>query len=517
MPGDVRYTPYVNMAPQDPTVRPFGGRPRFAPAMPPHQHQFQHQQQQQLHHQSPAYYQATHIPVGGVHMVPSPIYAMDGRSHSSRGREYSSPISAGYSYFTPPASNGLMSHSVAGQMIPPPGLTMQPRFVNGPQPMPVAPPRLPDRRIMPYGHPQRGFFVDQFASVDVFRREPLPQDWHPFVDYSEPPSQPAVTGGVMAILDYDVKVMAEFVANVGCNFINLPKPWAALTSFVEKVLNQTRLPSSTVILAITYLAKRLTYDTPISDDPNAPLIETSKLYEYLTMSLILANKFLDDNTFTNTSWSDISGIARKDINVMERDWLWKTDYRLHVNPVEQKGWSTWRKAWETWQFDATGKGSPSLLSPVLSRTNSSVSSPQSNGPRSPSRFAPSNLVRMSKNQFQNDAYLTPPVSPTFDSSSDSDFFSPVTPPPYNQWQPLMNPSYHPAQLSWRPLSNARNVPLSVYPQVPIIQKPIPPRLSSNFWEPEKGSGSPWCECAGCHGNPTFNHTPHRPNWIGMTS
>jgi hypothetical protein len=205
-------------------------------------------------------------------------------------------------------------------MIPPPGLTIPSRFVNGPQPMSAAPPRLPDRRIVPYGHPARGFWVDQFASVDVHRREPLPQDWHPFVDYSEPPPQLPVTGGVMAILDYDLKVMADFVANVSCNFINLPKPWAALTLFVEKVLNQTRLPSSTVILAVTYLAKRLTYDTPISEDPNAPLIPTGKLYEYLTMSLVLANKFLDDNTFTNTSWSDISGIARTDINVLERDW-----------------------------------------------------------------------------------------------------------------------------------------------------------------------------------------------------
>ena len=115
-------------------------------------------------------------------------------------------------------------------ILPPPALVSQSRYVPA---IAAGPPRLPDRRIMPYVHPNRGFWVDQFASVDVNRQEPLPQDWHPFVDVPPVP-QPAVTGGVMAILDYDLKVMAEFVANVSCNFINLHKPWTALTLFVEK-------------------------------------------------------------------------------------------------------------------------------------------------------------------------------------------------------------------------------------------------------------------------------------------
>ena len=516
MPGDVRYAPYVNMAPQDHAVRPVGFRPhRLATGMSYHQHQHLYQQPpppapptQQQHHQSPAYFQGTHIPIGGHKMVPTaPMYPLDARSLSSRGWEYSSP---GYTYYTPPLSNGSLSQSGVNPMIPPPAaLVSQSRYVPT---IAAGPPRLPDRHIMPYGHPNRGFWVDQFASVDVNRQEPLPQDWHPFVD-APPVIQPVVTGGVMAILDYDLKVMAEFVANVSCNFINLHKPWAALTLFVEKVLNQTRLPSSTVILGITYLAKRLSLELPSYEvDPTAPLIPTTQLYEYLTISFILANKFLDDNTFTNTSWSDISGIVRHDLNVSERDWLKKLGYSLHLNPLEKKGWSTWRKAWETWQFDATGKTSPSFLTPVLSRSNSAVSSPQCNdGLSSPHQppFPSSSLGWSSKTSSQT-AYLTPPISPTFDSSIDIDFLSPITPPSNYQWPPS-KPVYNPSQPSWRPLPNTRNIPMGVYPPVPLFQKPLPPH-ATHFWETENGSRSPWCECNFCLG---YDHTVPRPKWINM--
>ena len=44
MPGDVRYAPYVNMAPQDPAFRPVGFRPhRLTAGMSYHQHQHLHQ------------------------------------------------------------------------------------------------------------------------------------------------------------------------------------------------------------------------------------------------------------------------------------------------------------------------------------------------------------------------------------------------------------------------------------------------------------------------------------------
>jgi hypothetical protein len=483
------------------------------------------QQQQQQRITSPAFYQdPSRIQPGVPQMIRPSAFPLDGRSHSSRGWEYSSP---GYSYYTPPTSHSGAIHPLANPMItaPPPVLVAQSRYIP-PQPQPpvtlaVAPPRLPDRRIMPYHQSSRGFWVDQFASVDVSRQEPLPQDWHPFVDsMSDPvPAQPPSTGGVMAILDYDVNIMADFVANVSCNFINIHKPWRSLCLFAEKVLNQTRLPSSTVILGLTYLSKRLALERPPFDrDPDAPLIPETRLYEYLTISLVLANKFLDDNTFTNTSWSDISGIKRHDLNVSERDWLKKLGYDLHLNPTEQKGWSTWRKAWETWEFDATGKrNAASLLTPVLSRSNSAMSSPRSekmSSPQVPTSFPSTSLGWTTSKASASShplatPYLTPPISPTFDQSIDMDFLSPITPPTTAQWTlPPVNPVYAPPQqqLSWRPLPNTRNVPMNVY--LPVFQKPTYPPHSS--WDLEMGT-KPWCECNVCLGR---DQTIPRPKWLG---
>jgi len=524
------------MAPQDPALRPIGYRPHRLPtgtAFHPqqlHQQAQQHiQQQQQQSITSPTFYpDPSRIPPGAPQMIPAPsMYPPDGRTLSSRRWEYSSP---GYSYFTPPTSNGRAAHPMADFVMagPPPVLVTQSRFVPPPpQPivsLPVAPPRLPDRRIMPYNQPSRAFWVDQFASVDVNRQEPLPQDWHPFVDNVADPvcSQPPTTGGVMAVLDYDLNIMAEFVANVSCNFINLHKPWTSLCLFVEKVLNQTRLPSSTVILGITYLHKRLALERPSFDrDPEAPLIPKTQLYEYLTISLVLANKFLDDNTFTNTSWSDISGISRQEINVSERDWLKKLRYDLHVNPTEQKGWSTWRKAWETWEFDATGKrNAASLLTPVLSRSNSSMSSPRPEKLSSPQALTsfPSTNVGWSTTEISASRhplatpYLTPPISPTFDPSIDVEFLSPITPPSNGQWVlPPANSGCPPLQqqVSWRPLPNTRNVPMNMY--LTGFQKPLYPSHSS--WDLEKGT-NPWCEFDVSFGR---DHTISRPKWLGLVN
>lgn len=533
MPSDVRYAPYVSMAaPHDPAVRPIGFRPHrpVGTAFHPQQVQQHIQQQQKQRITSPTFYQdISRIQPGAPQMIPPPVaYPLDARSLSSRGWEYSSP---GYSYYTSPPSNGGAAHPTANSMMagPPPVLVAQSRYLPPPpQPtvsLPVAPPRLPDRRIMPYNQPSRGFWVDQFASVDVSRQEPLPQDWHPFVDaMSDPvPAQPPATGGVMAVLDYDPNIMAAFVANVSCNFINLHKPWTSLCLFVEKVLNQTRLPSSTVILGITYLSKRLSFERPHYDqDPDAPLIPKTQLYEYLTISLVLANKFLDDNTFTNTSWSDISGIPRQEINVSERDWLKKLGYDLHLNPTEQKGWSTWRKAWETWEFDATGKrNAASLLTPVLSRSNSSMSSPRSEkmaSPQVPTSFPSANVGWTTTTKPCTSTrplaapYLTPPISPTFDSSIDMEFLSPITPPSNGPWAlPLVNSGYPQPQqqVSWQPLPNTRNIPMSMY--LPVFQKPMYPPHTS--WDLEKGTKA-WCECNVCLGR---DHTMPRPKWLGLVN
>jgi Cyclin len=507
MPGDVRYTPYVNMAPpQDPSARNAARRPSLlipnqAPRSQPRPSHTQFQQR-------------THMSSAGPQMGPNASFPPhDARSLPSRMWEYSS--SAAYpSYVHQLGPDRPVLPPGYGHMIPvhaPMSLAAPGHFVPGPPlPMP-APPGL-GRHVLPYQpvHPSGPFWVDQFATVDMTRREHLPQDWHPFVEVvPEQPAHPPVTGGVMAILDYDPKVMIDFVANVSCNFIGLHTPWAKLRSFVERLLKLTRLPSSTIILGLTYLNKRLSLEQRRYEGTHKdPIIDTEDIYKFLAISLVLANKFLDDNNFTNSSWSDITHIDKKELNVAERDWLFRLGYSLHLNPTEQKGWSTWRKAWETWQFDTTGKPSPALLTPVLSRTNSAHSSSPSR-PRADiatSRIKSAPMMIRTAN-ISRGAYLTPPISPSFDGSVESEFLSPVTPSSTYAWAPSQPVYPHGNPVSWRPLPNSRNIPMGMY--LP------PPKQYASFSPHHWESDGTWCECTVCYGNAAFDPTVHPPTWVGM--
>jgi hypothetical protein len=54
---------------------------------------------------------------------------------------------------------------------------------------------------------------------------------------------------------------------------------------------------------------------------------------------MLANKFLDDATFTNKTWSEVSGMKVHDLNIMEAEFLEALEYNLHIGEHE---YSTWK-------------------------------------------------------------------------------------------------------------------------------------------------------------------------------
>jgi hypothetical protein len=87
-------------------------------------------------------------------------------------------------------------------------------------------------------------------------------------------------------------------------------------------------------------------------------------YRLLTVALMLGNKFLDDNTYTNKTWADVSGISVNEIHVMEVEFLSNMRYTLLVS-AEQ--WEEWLDKLTTfWSFlelaqQATASPAPSPL------------------------------------------------------------------------------------------------------------------------------------------------------------
>ncbi|KAG0202969.1 hypothetical protein BGX28_004602 [Mortierella sp. GBA30] len=117
-----------------------------------------------------------------------------------------------------------------------------------------------------------------------------------------------------------------------------PSAGPAFKKFCLKVLSATQLSSSVILLSLKYIQKLL---------KNNPSIHGQQGSEFrlFTVSLMLANKFLDDNTFTNKTWSDVTGISVKEINVMEMEFLNQVQFSLFVSEAE---YLDWLHSLETW-------------------------------------------------------------------------------------------------------------------------------------------------------------------------
>lgn len=173
---------------------------------------------------------------------------------------------------------------------------------------------------------------------------------HQQQSYVQPLPEP-VTGGVSATLDYDVDQMAEFVSTMALSIMHPTsvkagqhsQELAAVHKFTFQVLTATRMPKSTIILALVYLSKRWALgQVPTTTSPIPPT------YKMMVVALLLANKFNDDNTFTNSSWHEATGIPVRDLSFIESDWLKIIKWSLHLNQHDRKGWDKWNETWEYW-------------------------------------------------------------------------------------------------------------------------------------------------------------------------
>ncbi|KAF1953504.1 hypothetical protein CC80DRAFT_140048 [Byssothecium circinans] len=173
------------------------------------------------------------------------------------------------------------------------------------------------------------------------------------------PKEEKPVGGVSAKLDYEMDVMTDFVCETALQLITPGRTMPpSFRKWVHQVLCATRLPSATILLSMFYLSTRMHMlgGVPKTD---------SHLFRLLTIALVLGSKFLDDNTFINRSWSEVSGIPVADLNLLEMEWLVAIEFKLHRDPSESHGWDTWSNHWKDYQTHATARAiRPNKLSPI---------------------------------------------------------------------------------------------------------------------------------------------------------
>jgi len=249
-------------------------------------------------------------------------------------------------------------------------------------------------------------------------------------------------GGVCAVLDYEVDQMTDYVAEMAQRVVRPGSPVSpAFRKFVSGLLSSTRLPSTTILLGMNYLARRIN----MLNTAGTYKTNEGQVWRLLTIGLLLGSKFLDDNTFQNRSWSEVSGISVAELNTLEHEWLSGIGWNLYVNLDESKDFKAWLQSWHDWRETKNLQRNATLerLAP-LTPIDTSVQRPQQysqayNGyPKSASRerpqsgFMPPYEPPTWMNSYPT-PHLTPPSAP--DSGLNTPEYLSATGggPRYNDW------------------------------------------------------------------------------------
>lgn len=202
--------------------------------------------------------------------------------------------------------------------------------------------------------------------------EPTPPASHPAFEPMQQPVQPATVATMGAqssqpLVDDVVDVrktttssLADFAAQMICHFWFSPTPVApmgadrndspsssreqlyrylsplqeptpAFRLFVQHAIRTTLVSHSVVIVSLLYIYKL--------KQKNPNLIGGSgSEYRLAATALMLANKFLDDNTYTTKTWSTVTQMNLKEMRSMEVELIKCLDYDMTVRQKEYESW-----------------------------------------------------------------------------------------------------------------------------------------------------------------------------------
>ncbi|KAJ5239838.1 hypothetical protein N7468_004457 [Penicillium chermesinum] len=353
-------------------------------------------------------------------------------------------------------------------------------------------------------HPARPMFncpPMESAIPPQYRRQDLAA-----MQQEQPRKEEKPAGGVAAHLDYEMERMSDFVAEMTQGMydlyntkLHLPdidlarsiSPGTAVTSqfrkYVFQILSSTRLPSSTILLGLFYLSSRMRQ----LSSQRVYHSGSGQIYHMLTVALLLGSKFLDDNTFQNKSWSEVSNIPVADLNKMELEWLFAFDWKIHDRIYEQQdGFNFWRLHWKNWSNKANVRAQEIRTQPLAPLDTNVVRHQNVSKPlMSPEGPIPPQYQRSSQieNSWLNPAAseYSPPSAP-HSGPNTPDYYS-VGPWAYSNPPPPYSRSWMPPS-QYLPTSAPRSQPPS-YHHTPAYGLPF----AQSVWT---GHGSS-CGCMYC--------------------
>ncbi|RKO98749.1 hypothetical protein CXG81DRAFT_28443 [Caulochytrium protostelioides] len=114
------------------------------------------------------------------------------------------------------------------------------------------------------------------------------------------------------------------------NPLATPRHYPAFVKQVHRVIQTTGVALPVLLIALLYLG-RLRHACPDAAGEGSE-------YRLFIVALVLSQKYLDDNRFTNRTWSEVSGIGLRDLNVVEIDFLVRIEWNMYVAKAEYTQW-----------------------------------------------------------------------------------------------------------------------------------------------------------------------------------
>lgn len=239
---------------------------------------------------------------------------------------------------------------------------------------------------------------------------------------------------------------------------NLSKPSEQFRKWVYNVLSTTQVTQNVILLALLFIY-RLKLSTPQIKG------REGSEYRLLTVALMLGNKFLDDNTYTNKTWAEVSCFAVGEIHVMEVEFLSNMRYNLLASKEEWEDWLTKLACFREYYTQASrAPASPlAATSPSSRGFHSPVVSPTTMLPTGDAAFSPATAPTysppLSKHAQDWATYHANPVSPLAVKPSTALRNSRKRSPDGEPMEGVNNPSkrvmrLHPAQVHENPWSTS---------------------------------------------------------------
>ncbi|KAK7203176.1 cyclin-domain-containing protein [Myxozyma melibiosi] len=118
-----------------------------------------------------------------------------------------------------------------------------------------------------------------------------------------------------------------------CSLSPVCIPSPEFKSFAAAILARTQVSNTVVAFALLYIFRLKLCSPAIVGTPGSE-------YRVFTIALVLANKFLDDNTYTNKTWAQVSKLPVNEIAVMEVEFLRHVRYSLAVSKQKYDDWGS---------------------------------------------------------------------------------------------------------------------------------------------------------------------------------